>query len=38
MDFHAAIPISQVLSSTLSAINNVRDLAKDSSDHELENT
>jgi hypothetical protein len=35
MDFHAAVTASQVLSSTLSALNNVRDLARDSSDHEL---
>jgi hypothetical protein len=35
MYFHAAVPITQVLSGTLSALKNVRDLAKDSSDHEL---
>jgi|HubBroStandDraft_5_1064220.scaffolds.fasta_scaffold833991_1 hypothetical protein len=35
MDFHAAIPITQMFSSTLSAINNVRDLARESSDREL---
>jgi hypothetical protein len=35
MDFHSAIPVSQLLSSTLSALNNVRDLAKESSNHEL---
>jgi hypothetical protein len=35
VDFHAAATIGQVLSSTLSALNNVRDLARDSSDREL---
>ena len=35
MDFHSAIPVGQLLSSTLSALNNVRDLARDSSDREL---
>ncbi len=35
MDFHAVVPITQVLSSTFSALNNIRDLATESSDTEL---
>jgi hypothetical protein len=35
VDFHAVATVGQVLNSSLSALRNVRDLARDSSDHEL---
>jgi hypothetical protein len=35
MDFHATVPVSQVLGSALSILRNARDLAKDSDDREL---
>ncbi len=35
MNFHGAVPISQLLSSALSVLRNARDLAKDSDDREL---
>jgi hypothetical protein len=35
MDFHGAVPVTQLLSSALSMLRNARDLVKDSKDTEL---